>query len=486
MMHRRSNLAHSDAREQEAREKRFQEYMDMVVAELGHADREEPALLYLKGLMLPGGRKSVEPMAARLRPEATDQTRQAMGHFVSASPWKDDRVMRAVENRLIPELHKPADPPPFLILDDTGHPKKGDDSVGVARQFFGLLGKVDNCQVAVSLSFATERGSIPIGYRLYLPEDEWANDRERRKAAKVPENIRFQTKNEIGSDLLRAAMLRGVPSGIVLGDTSYGDNADFRDELTAEGRPYALAVREHTTVWWGGHQPAMPEPQKRGRPRTRLLRDEDHQPISVSDLARQLPASKWKTIRWREGTNGTLSSRFARVRARAAHDNKDRKPEWLVIEWPGGSEEPEHFFLSTLPKSTPFKELVQVIKGRWRIERDYQELKSELGLSDFEGRSWRGFHHHATICIAAYGFLLAERLRETQDPDLDMKNLPFPKPPAPGARGGRMQRHVPWSMTTLRRRIAAAIAVEIISRALNLDIRGRAIVERVASLVMNL
>jgi SRSO17 transposase len=468
-------------REQDGVERRFQQYADLIVSKLGHVDREEPASLYLRGLLLPGERKSVEPMAVRLRGDTAGETRQSLGHFVSNSPWEDEPLIQVVNGEVFPAIERPGELA-WIIVDDTGHRKKGKKSVGVARQYFGLAGKVENCQVAVSVSFATERGSIPVGYRLYLPE-EWAYDMDRRREAGVPENTKFQTKNEIARDLIDAAAARGMPRGIVLGDAAYGDDADLRDGLTEDGYLYAVAVREHTTVWYGKYQPATPEPQTLGRPRTRLLRDPTHQPISVSDLARELPRSSWQTIAWREGTNDTLSSRFARVLVKAASDNKARQEEWLLIEWPEGDEKPAHFYLSTLPESITFDELVRHAKGRWRIERDYQELKSELGLSHYEGRGWRGFHHHATLCIAAYGFLVMERQRTTKIPDLDMKNLPTPDP----STRGRKQRHVPWSIATLRRRLASVIAAEIACQTLRVDVITRRIIrDKIADLVLNL
>jgi SRSO17 transposase len=354
-------------------------------------------------------------MAARVDPENVSAVQQSMGHLAAEAEWSDARVLCTVGHKVMPLLL--TDELPWFIGDDTTVKKKGIHSVGVARQYSGNLGKVDNCQCAVSLSIASERGSIPVAYRLYLPE-EWANDMERRASAKVPEDIVFQTKGQILRDLLQQAIDQELAPlrtsynsrGVALVDAAYGDEADLRDWLTKQQFLYAAAVREGTGVWWGEHQPATAPPQTVGRPRTRVLRDECHQPISVSDVARALPDTKWKTLSWREGTNGRLSSRFARVRVRAAHGDKTRELEWLLIEWPEGQEQPAHFWLSTLPEAISFKELVRHTKGRWRIERDYEELKSELGLHHYEGRGWPGFHHHATLCIAAYGFLMLERL----------------------------------------------------------------------------
>lgn len=406
-------------------EGRFEQYCQSIVGALGHADRQAPAKWYLKGLMLPGQRKSVEPMAARIHPEDVRSAHQSMHHLVSTSDWEDQAVLGIVAQQVAPRLVR-ADEDRWWILDDTGHAKKGTKSVGVARQYCGRLGKTDNCQIAVSLSLASARGSIPVAYRMYLPK-EWTDDRKRCRDAGVPEHIQFQTKGQMAREQIKAALAQGLPKGVVLGDAAYGDETDFRDWLTEQALSYALAVRAGTCVWWGKHQPAKAPPANggRGRPRTRLIRDEKHQPISVLEIARALPEKSWRSISWREGTNGTLSSRFARVRVRAAHANQARAEEWLLIEWPEGEAEPTHYWLSTLPQSLAFKRLVRHAKARWHIERDYQELKSELGLSHYEGRNWRGFHHHATLCIAALGFLMLERLAFKKN------FIEFKEPPVP-------------------------------------------------------
>lgn len=391
-------------------ERRFQNYCEPIIEALAHVDRRQPAQWYLQGLMLPGERKSVEPMAARVHPEDVSSAHQSMHHLVADAQWSDEAVLAAVAQQVVPQLLK-HDERCWWILDDTAHAKKGRHSVGVARQYCGRLGKTENCRVAVSLSLANEAGSVPLAYRLYLPED-WAKDSKRRERAGVPPNIEFQTKGQIARAQVAAALAAGVPHGIVLADAAYGDETDFRDWLGERQLHYVLGVRANTTVWWGRHQPASaPRPAACGRPRTRLVRDARHQPIAVLELARALPAKSWRNLSWRAGTDGALSSRCARVQVRAAHGNRARDPQWLLIEWPAQEPEPTHYWLSTLPESVSLKALVAHAKGRWRIERDYEELKSELGLSHYEGRNWRGFHHHATLCIAAYGFLMTERLR---------------------------------------------------------------------------
>lgn len=390
-------------------EGRFEAYCQPIVAALAHADRQQPAQWYLRGLMLPGERKSVEPMAARVCPDNVRSAHQSMHHLVADADWEDPAVLAAVAQQVIPKLLK-KDAHCWWILDDTGHAKKGTHSVGVARQYCGRLGKTDSCQVAVSLSIANAAGSLPLAYQLYLPK-EWTDDPKRCARAGVPTQMSFRTKGEIARMQIEAALSSGMTRGVVLGDAAYGDEAGFRDWLIEQQLDYVLAVRPLTGVWWGKHQPAQPPPAaRRGRPRVRIVRDARHQPISVLEVARTLPQKSWRQLSWRAGTNGTLSSRFVRVRVRAAHRDRARTEEWLLIEWPLQEAEPTHYWLSPLPADISFKKLVTHAKGRWMIERDYQELKSELGLSHYEGRSWRGFHHHATLCIAAYGFLMLERL----------------------------------------------------------------------------
>lgn len=392
-------------------ETRFARYGEAIVTALGHADRVAPATWYLRGLMLPGGRKSVEPMAARVQPQAVRSAHQSMHHLVSTSDWSDEAVLATVAEQVLPVLTRGGAEPCYWIIDDTGFPKKGTHSVGVARQYCGQTGKTDNCRVAVSLSLATDANSLPLAWQLYLPA-EWTDDRQRCADVGVPASVGFMTKNQIAAAQIRAAVAADVPRGVILGDAAYGDDCGLRDELSAQRLIYALSVRPLTAVWWGKYQPAPPPPSAAtGRPRVRVQRDAKHQPISVRALARELPARAFRTIAWRQGAKETLSGRFARVRVVAAHRDRAREPEWLVIEWPRGDTEPLRYWLSTLPEKTTLKALVGTIKGRWRIERDYLELKQELGLGHYEGRNWRGFHHHASLCIAAYGFLILERLR---------------------------------------------------------------------------
>lgn len=408
-------------------ESRFKRYTDVMVEALGHADRATPARWYLRGLMLPGQRKSVEPMAARVHPEDVRSAHQSMHHLVADSQWSDAALFAAVAREVVPILSEAGQAPCVWIIDDTGFRKYGKHSVGVARQYCGQLGKTDNCQVAVSLSLATAEGSLPLDYRLYLPQ-EWAKDKPRRALAGVPEEIAFATKGELAWAQIEAALAAGIPRGTVLTDAGYGDETALRDRLSARGLPYAVGIRPATAVWWEKHQPARaPVKPVRGRRRTRVLRDETHQPIGVLELAQSLPRASYRTLTWREGTNAPLRSRFARVRVRAAHADRPREEEWLLIEWPKGEAEPTRYFLSTLPADISFKELVATVKMRWRIERDYRELKQEVGLGHYEGRNWRGFHHHASLCIAAYGFLMLEHLSGSKKNAARLKAPPVPQ-----------------------------------------------------------
>lgn len=392
-------------------ESRFEQYAGKMIEALGHADRATPARWYLRGLMLPGERKSVEPMAARVHPQDVCSAHQSMHHLVADSDWSDAALLAAVAREVVPVLSQQEQAPCFWIIDDTSYRKWGKHSVGVARQYCGHLGKTENCQVAVSLTLATEQGSLPLNYRLYLPK-QWTRNKKHCRAAGVPQGVGFATKGRIAWTQIEQALAAGIPRGTVLMDAGYGDETAMRDRLSAHDLSYAVGVRPVTTVWWGEHQPApaVRKHRRGGRPRSRVRRTARHQPIRVLELARALPAGSWRMIEWREGTNVSLASRFARARVRAAHADRHREEEWLLVEWPRGEPEPTHYFLSNLPETVSLEELVATVKMRWRIERDYLELKQELGLGHYEGRNWRGFHHHASLCIAAYGFLMLERL----------------------------------------------------------------------------
>ncbi len=413
-------------------QKRLAAYLDGLAQAAGHADRIEPLKSYCKGLLLTGERKSVEPMAARLAPDDVRRTHQSLHHVVADAAWSDEALLAQVRRDILPAMQKPG-PIVAWIVDDTGFPKKGKHSVGVARQYCGQVGKQENCQVAVSLSVATWNSSLPIAYRLYLPE-EWASDSQRRQATGVPQQIQFQTKPEIALDQIRQAVEAGVAPGIVLTDGAYGADRRFRAGVTALDLQYVVGVQSSMTVWEPGVEPVPAKPAKgQGRSAKVLPPDNPSQSVSLKQLALALPASRWKDITWREGTERNLRSRFAAVRVRHAGRHPKSTPshpeEWLLIEWPRGEAEPTGYWFSTLPPQTKLKTLVKTAKHRWIIERDYQELKQELGLGHYEGRGWRGFHHHATLCIAAYGFLIAERNRFSPSARVGNLGLSAPGPP---------------------------------------------------------
>jgi len=395
-------------------EARFSAYVERLSQALGHRDRKAPFEAYCAGLLGTEGRKSVEPLAAATAPSRVSGQHQSLLHFVGQSEWSDAAVLAELRALVLPAVER-GGPIEAWIIDDTSLPKQGRHSVGVARQYCGQLGKRANCQVAVSLSLANHDASLPAGYRLYLPK-EWAEDEPRRKKAGVPDGVVFQTKAEIALDLLEQALAQDVPRGYVLADAGYGSDTAFREAVTALDLPYVMGIGPTTSVWPPGVRPSAqvtPWKGKGNRSLLRLRRDQNCKPVSVKELALGLPDQAWRIIAWREGSNDVLEGRFARVRVHAAHrDNlrsELRPAEWLIIEWPETEAEPTRYWLSTLPADIRFDELVDAVKLRWRIERDYQELKQEVGLDHFEGRGWRGFHHHATLCIAAYGFLIAER-----------------------------------------------------------------------------
>ena len=393
-------------------ESRFATYVETLATALGHADRAAPFRSYCTGLLLPGRRKSVEPMAARVAPAQVQAKHQSLHHLVAKADWSDEAVLRVVRQQVLPAIERHGAIRAWII-DDTAFPKKGTHSVGVARQYCGQLGKQDNCQVAVSLSVTNDHASLPIAYRLYLPQ-AWANDPDRRRRAGVPDDVTFQTKPQIALGQIKSALQAGMSAAAVLMDAGYGVDTGLRDGITELGLCYVAGIQSSTSVWVPG---TAPKPPKRwsgnGRPPKLIRRDAARKPVSAKELALSLPKQQWHRVTWREGSNTKLTSHFTAVRVRPAHRDYNRtspRPEeWCLIEWPKGEAEPTKYWLSTLPADVPLRDLVDLAKLRWRIERDYQELKQELGLGHYEGRGWRGFHHHATLTIAAYGFLITER-----------------------------------------------------------------------------
>lgn len=391
----------------------FNKYIEYLCDGLRHADRRQGLTDYCQALMLPIERKSIEPMAAHADPKRVGAKHQAMHHFVAQSKWSDEAILERVRDFVLPKMGAAA--AYYWIIDDTSFPKKGTHSVGVTRQYCGALGKLSNCQVAVSLSIATQRASLPIAYRLYLPK-EWAEDARRREKTGIPQDVAFATKQDLALSQVREALRKGVPVGPVLADAGYGQAASFREALTALELRYVVGITTQTLVWPPEAEPPAPLAHKGARAKN-FRRVKGMEPMGVLDVARALPRDAWHEISWREGQGSVLCSRFAALRvcpsASHAYRAGPLAREWLLMEWPVGEEQPTKYFLSTLPENTSLKDLVFTAKMRWRIERDYQELKQELGLGHFEGRSWRGFHHHASLCIAAYGFLVATRLEGT-------------------------------------------------------------------------
>jgi SRSO17 transposase len=392
-------------------ESRFAEYVEELTSVIGHADRVAPLRDYCTGLLAAEGRKSVEPMAAVTAPTRTSVQHQKLLHFVANAPWSDERVLTKVREKVLPAIERHG-PIAAWIIDDTSFPKQGSHSVGVEHQYCGQLGKQANCQVAVTLSIANHHASLPIAYRLYLPK-EWAQDAARCKKAHVPADVVFKTKPQIALDQIRRACAAGISRGVVLVDASYGSNSALRAGVSALALNYVAGIVPTIKV--------------------RAVSDggELERRISVKDLALSLPQHAWRTITWREGTAERLRSRFARVRVRTAPIRRaaERAEETLLIEWPEGETEPTKYWLSTLDKSISFRRLVDIAKMRWRIERDYQDLKQEIGLGHYEGRGWPGFHHHGTLCIAAYGFLISER--ETIPPSAPRSSRMLTKPAIP-------------------------------------------------------
>src|SRR5712692_424139 len=312
----------------------FERYMKYLCDALGHRDRHGGFSDYSRGLMLPIERKSVEPLAAQTDPWHVSAKHQSLHHLVAKSEWSDEAVLERVREWVVPGLRLKSGC--YWIVDDTGFPKKGSFSVGVARQYCGQLGKQDNCQVAVSLSLASEHGSVPMDWRLYLPKP-WAEDRRRRRKAGVPREVKFLTKPEIALEQIRAAKAAGVLLGVVLADAGYGNETAWREALSEMGLEYCVGVQSVTTVWAAGTRPVPPKPRNRiGRPPTRWQRGPGATPLSVKALAESWAARRWRTVSWRQGSNAVLSSRFAAVRVRAAHRDEGpstlREEQWLLIE----------------------------------------------------------------------------------------------------------------------------------------------------------
>jgi SRSO17 transposase len=383
---------------------RLEEFAGDLFEPLARKDQRRWGGVYLRGLMLDGKRKSIEPMAARL----DDGDEQCLQQFVNQSPWRWEPVRERLAVRMSAELE-----PRAWVIDDTGFPKFGRQSVGVTRQYCGALGKIGNCQIGVSISAVTAQASCPLDWRLFLPA-EWEDD-PRRVACRVPDDVRHQPKWKLALDMIDELCSWGLDPPVVLGDAAYGDITELRVGLEARDIGYVLDVKGATSALPEAAVPERPAWSGIGRPPAARYR----RPFSSLDaLALAAGRDAGADVTWREGTRGPMTSRFVALRVRPANlklrraDPDGELPiRWLLAEWPDGKDAPTDYWLSNLPADTPIQRLVALAKLRWRVEQDYRELKDALGLDHFEGRSWPGWHHHVTLVSVAHGFLTTERLR---------------------------------------------------------------------------
>ena len=390
---------------------RLERFLGDLVEPMGRSERRQWAQIYVQGLLLDGQRKSVQPMAERIA--GADE--QGLNQFLNQSPWEVSEIQRRLARRLADDGAEPI----YWVLDETSFPKAGEHSVGVARQYCGALGKIANCQVAVSLHWSQSEVSYPISWRLFLPTG-WIQDDARRQAARIPTEVVHRTKQALAVELIDQAREWSLPVGLILADSAYGNDFDFRAALRERALGYAVAVEPNTVVWL--EEPAVPLPVatgRRGRPQ-RHPRLADLPPVhSLLAVAQNLPSSAWRTITWRIGTKGAQQSRFALAKTWAAHgwrksEHPPRPPEWLLIQWPKDAAAPCDYWMLWHPESDTAPSLrsaVHAARGRWKVEQDYRELKDELGLDHFEGRGWMGWHHHVTLVSLAFCFLRSEQLR---------------------------------------------------------------------------
>lgn len=405
-------------------ETELSEWFEYIVSGMGRTERRAALANYLRALLLSGGRKTALPMARSLchSEHEVEAMRQRLQQAVVASEWDERELFKRLAVRVCEDL---PDVEAFVI-DDTGFPKKGRHSVGVQRQYSGTMGRVDNCQVATSLHLASDDGGACIGMKLALPKS-WAGDPVRRAKAGVPEAVVHKTKKELALEMLDDALSWGLERMPVLADSGYGDSVAFREELAERNLPYVVRVTGTAVVWPPDTCPSPPPPPtpgKAGRPRTRWVNPDGIEPLTITALAESLPGKDFKMVTWRQGTKGPQQRRFKALRVRTAHRHTSGKPpgeeQWLLCAWSFKEQKPTAFYLSNLPPQTTLNRLVYLAKLRWRIERDYQEMKNELGLDHFEGRTWRGFHHHVALVAAAHAFLtLARALFFPQHTDQD-------------------------------------------------------------------
>jgi len=402
------------AKQMERCRQRLQAYLEEMLTALGRSERRYWGSVYVRGLLLDGERKSVGAMATRLS-EANEQNLQ---QFLNQSPWAWEPVWHAMADRIESSF------PPLeaWVIDDTSFPKKGEHSVGVQRQYCGALGKKANCQVAVSLHRTDRSGSSPFGFRLYLPEI-WTDDRDRRQRAGVPDQVGFQKKWELALELIDRAFAWAVEKPpVVLADSGYGDNGAFRRGLEQRGLPYAVGITRDVVVWTEPPTYSLPEAPRAPGPKPKRITYGAQRPLSVEEVARQ-NRLRFRTLTWREGSRGPMRSRWWAGRVQTAgHWQEGEKPGpelWLLIEWPKEEAAPTKYYLCDLSKEFSLKRLVQMARGRWRVELDYQQRKEELGLDHFEGRSWTGWHHHVTMVMLAHLFLRLEQKRRSSKRKMD-------------------------------------------------------------------
>jgi SRSO17 transposase len=436
-------------------------YLESMIVGMGRPERRQAMADYVTGLLIDGERKSIEPMAGRLVDQKSEiqGMRQRLQQCVTVSTWSDDEMLLRLAVKAEAELPGVE----AWVVDDTGFPKKGNHSVGVQRQYSGTLGRKDNCQVAASLHLASERGSVCMGMQLYLPES-WTSDRKRCRAVGVPDEVPFRTKWQISLAQIDATLEWGLARRVLLADAGYGDVTEYRDGLVARGIEYIVGVQGSLVAWAPGTGPIPPPktrpPGQAGKFPTRWKTGED-KPLSLLSLAIARGRSACKMVHWREGSRGRQSSHFGAVRIRTAHLHLQGAPpgdeQWLLYEWPDDEKEPTKLWLATLKANTPIKQLVRLAKLRWRVERDYQEMKQEIGLDHFEGRGWIGFHHHATLCAIAHGFLALRRA--LSPPERNDMDAPRSKTSAT-AGATALGRKLPTMPATRGRRKLAARTVE--------------------------
>jgi len=411
-----------ETREREQFRLKLEAFVADVVFHMGRKGRRQHAKEYIRGLLMDGERKSIEPMANRL----PGGNVQALQQFVNQSPWSTEQVRsslsRKMEGEFVPEA--------YWLIDEVSFPKQGKHSVGVARQYCGALGKTANCQVAVTLDLGTEESSIPLDWALYLPED-WIDDPARRKKAGIPDEVSFKKKPDLALDLIDEVRSWGLSDRLVLADSAYGDGYGFRQGLRDRGLHYVLQVSGDMTAWTEDPHPSEPPMKRGGKVARKRLYAKERPPVrSLREIAKDLRSSSWRKVTWREGTKGPLSSGFARVVVWMANGLVQGKTmevpqEELLIEWPSDKESPLKFWLSSLsPRRTSLRSLTRKAKGRFRIEQDYQEMKGEVGLDHFEGRSWQGWHHHVTLVALAYAFLVMERMSNKKNFWIDLACCP--------------------------------------------------------------